>query len=122
VAVSFVEHVRAIDLAREAPGLERSTLSAQPHGPAEIGLFVAPLDAAVAVLPLGHERDHRVRRVAVEFRAVRAREADDVAREFDHREPHTQADAEIRDLVLALVLDQPHHNFYAAFDGSALKW
>src|ERR1041385_4939202 len=48
--VAFVDHVRAIDLAREAPGLERSALSAQPHRPAEIGLFVAPLDAAVAVL------------------------------------------------------------------------
>src|SRR2546430_5284477 len=114
VAVAFVDHVRAIDLAREAPGLERSTLSAQPHRPAEIGLFVAPLDAAVAVLPLGHERDHRVRRVPVEFRAVRAREADDVAREFDHRELHTQADAPIRDPLLARVLDRLHHTFHAA--------
>src|SRR5437588_276676 len=119
VAVAFVDHVRAIDLAREAPGLERNTLSAQPHGPAEIGLFVAPLDAAVAVLPLGHERDHRVRRVAVEFRAVRAREADDVAREFDHRELHTPADAQIRDLILARVLDRLHHTFDAAFAETA---
>src|SRR6266581_3324109 len=113
VAVAFVDHVRAVDLAREAPGLERCALSAQAHRPAEIGLFVAALDAAVAVLPLGHERDHRVRRVAVEFRAVRAREADDVSREFDHRELHAQANAEIRDLVLARVLDRLHHAFNA---------
>src|SRR6266478_248885 len=114
VAVAFVDHVRAVDLAREAPGLERGALSAQAHRPAEIGLFVAALDAAVAVLPLGHERDHRVRRVAVEFRAVRAREADDVSREFDHRELHAEANPEIRDLVLARVLDRLHHAFNAA--------
>src|SRR6266568_3367719 len=113
MAVAFVDHVSAVDLAREAPGLERGALSSQPHRAAEIGLFVAALDAAVAVLPLGHERDHRVRRVAVEFRAVRAREADDVSREFDHRELHAQANAEIWDLVLARVLDRLHHAFNA---------
>src|SRR5712671_2220813 len=57
VAVALVDHVRAVDLAREAPGLERSALSAQTHRPAEIGLLVAALDPAVAVLPFGHERD-----------------------------------------------------------------
>src|SRR6266705_2076981 len=40
VAVAFVDHVRAVDLARQAPGLERCALSAQAHRPAEIGLFV----------------------------------------------------------------------------------
>src|SRR6266581_6304625 len=119
VAVAFVDQVRAVDLAREAPGLERCALSAQAHRPAEIGLFVAALDAAVAALPLGHERDHRVRRVAVKFRAVRAREADDVSREFDHRELHTQANAEIRNLVLARVLDRLHHAFHTALAETA---
>src|SRR6266850_3210307 len=94
VAVAFVDHVRAVDLAREAPGLERSALGAKTHRPAEIGFFVPALNAAVAVLPFGHERNHRVRRVAVEFRAVRARKPDDVARELVHRELHAQADAE----------------------------
>src|SRR5258708_18438236 len=64
VAVALVDHVRAIDLARKAPGLERGALSAQAHRPAEIGLLVAALDPAVAVLPLGDERAHRVRRRA----------------------------------------------------------
>src|SRR5437879_4614349 len=113
VAMALVDHIRAVDLSREAPGLERRALSAQAHRPAEIGLFVATLDPAVAVLPLGHERDHRVRRVAIEFGAVRARGADDVSREFDHRELHAQANPEIRDLVLARVLDRLHHAFNA---------
>src|SRR3989449_8402849 len=68
VAVAFVDHVRAVDLAREAPGLERCALSAQAHRPAEIGLFVAALDAAVAILPLGHERSEE-RRVGKECRS-----------------------------------------------------
>src|SRR6266702_1558048 len=119
VTVAFVDHVRAVDLAREAPRLERGALSAQAHRPAEIGLFVAALDAAVAALPLGHERDHRVRRVAVEFRAVRAREADDVSRKLDHRELHAQADAEIRNFVLARVLDRLHHAFHTALAETA---
>src|SRR5712692_2914186 len=111
VAVALVDHIRAVDLSREAPGLERGSLSAQAHRPAEIGLFVAALDPAVSVLPLGHQRDHGVRRVAVEFGAVRAREADDVSREFDHGELHAQANAEIRNLVLARMLDRLHHAF-----------
>src|SRR2546423_4244197 len=78
VAVAFVDHVRAVDLAREAPGLERSTLSAQTHRTAQIGFFVAALDPAVAVLPLGHERDHGMRRVAVELGRARPREAGDI--------------------------------------------
>src|SRR6266705_2226227 len=119
MAVAFVDHVSAVDLAREAPGLERGALSSQPHRAAEIGLFVAALDAAVVVLPLGHERDHRVRRVAVEFRAVRAREADDVSRKLDHRELHAQANAQIQDLVLARVLDRLHHAFHAALAETA---
>src|SRR5712692_4834270 len=114
VAVALVDHVRAVDLARETPRFERGALSPEPHRSSEIGFFVAALDPAVAVLPLGHERDHGVRRVAVEFRAVRAREADDVARELDHRELHAKAYAEIRDLVLARVLDRLHHPFHAA--------
>src|SRR5882762_4070110 len=119
VAVAFVDHVRAVDLAREAPGLERSALGAKTHRPAEIGFFVPALNAAVAVLPFGHERNHRVRRVAVEFRAVRARKPDDVPRELVHRELHAQADAEIRDLVLARVLDRFHHAFHAALAETA---
>src|SRR5258706_12974431 len=60
VAVALVDHVRAVDLAREAPGLERSALSAQTHRPAEIGLLVAALDPAVAVLPFGDRKSTRL--------------------------------------------------------------
>src|SRR5712664_1182136 len=110
VAVALVNHVRAVDLAREAPGFERGALSAQAHRPAEIGLLVAALDPAVAILPFGHKRDHRVGCVAVELGRVRPGQAHHVSRELDHRELHAQADAEIADLVLARVLDRLHHS------------
>src|SRR5258706_4802374 len=119
MTMALVDHVRAVDLAREAPGLERSALSAQTHRPAEIGLLVTALDPAVAVLPFGHERNHRVERVAVEFGRVRPGQAHHVARELDHRELHAQAYAEIGDLVLARVLDRLHHAFHAALAETA---
>src|SRR3989454_6949500 len=36
VAVALVDHVRAVDLARKAPGFEHRALSAQAHRPAEV--------------------------------------------------------------------------------------
>src|SRR5258706_2378962 len=114
VAVALVDRVRAVDLAREAPGFERGALSAQAHRPAEFGLFVAALDPAVAILPFGHERDHRAGRFAVELGRVRPGQAHHVSRELDHRELHAQAYAEIGYLVLARVLDRLHHSLDAA--------
>src|SRR5581483_6747920 len=100
VPVPLVDGVGAVDLARERCRLERGRLRTEAHGAAEIGFLGAPLDASVAVLPLGDERDHRVRGVGLELGAVRAGETDDVARELDHRELHPEADAEVRDAVL----------------------
>src|SRR5712671_4613202 len=57
MTMALVDHVRAVGLAREAPGFEGGALSAEAHRPPEIGLLVAALDPAVAVLPFGHERD-----------------------------------------------------------------
>ena len=58
---------------------------------------------ALLVLPLGDQRDDRMRRGAVELGAVRALEPGDVARELDDRELHAEADAEVRHAVLARV-------------------
>src|SRR5712671_2052263 len=51
--------------------------------------------------------------VAVAVAFVDHVRAVDLARQLDHRELHAQADAEIRDLVLARVLDRLHHAFDA---------
>src|SRR6266516_89562 len=55
----------------------------------------------------------------IEFARNVAGLAGDVSRELDHRELHAQADAEIRDLVLARVLDGLHHAFHAALAETA---
>ena len=59
---------------------------------------------AVAILPFADQRDHRVRRMAVELGAVGVRQAGLVARVFDRRDLHAQADAEVGNAVLARVL------------------
>ena len=46
---------------------------------------IAALDASVAFLPFGDLRNHRVRRIGIEFGAVRALQADHMARVLDHR-------------------------------------
>src|SRR5207247_7142132 len=56
VTVAFVNHVRAVDLAREAPGLERDARSAQAHRPAASGLSVAALASAAAVPAIRRDR------------------------------------------------------------------
>src|SRR3989442_12169349 len=43
VAVALVDHLRALALARKAPGFEHGALRAQPHRPAGDGLVVAAL-------------------------------------------------------------------------------
>jgi hypothetical protein len=82
-------------------GATRTSCAPEAHGAALAGGVVALLLALGAVLPLGDQRDHRVRRGAVELGAVGIFESEHVPAEFDGRQLHSQADAEIRNLVLA---------------------
>src|SRR5437868_8938156 len=103
VAVALGDRLLAVDLPRERAALDRARLRAQAHRAAEVRLRVAPLDLAVVSLPLGDERDHRVRRVGIELRGIRALEPALVARAFDRRDLLAEAAAQIRQLVLARV-------------------
>ena len=95
----------AIDRGGDRSGNDRAALCAQAHRPAEVGADVALLDATLAVVPLGDQADHRVRRIGVELGAVGAGQAAHVACELDDGQLHAQADAEIRDAVFARVAD-----------------
>src|SRR5438046_1416896 len=55
MAVAFVDHVRAVDLACEDPGIAHGALCTQPHGTAEIGHFVVALSEDDSVIRLAHE-------------------------------------------------------------------
>src|SRR6185436_16543503 len=71
------------------------------------------------ILPLGDQRDDRMRRVGIELGAVRAVEAGDVPRELDDGELHAEAYAEIRNPVFARVADRLDLAFDAALAESA---
>ena len=91
VAVALVDRRLAVDLARARPLAELDRLRAEPHRAAEV------LD----LLLLGQQVDHRVRRLGIHLGRVRALEAADVARELRDGDVHAEADAEVRDPLLA---------------------
>ena len=92
VPVALGDHrLAAVDLARVRPFGELDGLRAEAHRAAEI------LD----LLLLGQQVDHRIRRLGIHLRRVRAVEAADVPRELRDGDVHAEADAEVRDLVLA---------------------
>src|SRR5207247_9864718 len=103
-AVGLGHGLLAVDPVSERALLHRRGLRAQAHGAAEVRLLVAAFDLAVLGLPLGDERDHRMRRVGIEFGRIRAFEADLVARDLDRGDLHAEADAEVRNLAFAGVL------------------
>ncbi len=118
VAVALV-HFRAIDGKGQRILFNGTFLRAEAHRAAEVGLLGALLDPAGAVDPLRDQGHDRVRRVLVELGAVGAVEAADVAREFDGRELHAEADAEVRHGVLARKADRAHLAFGAALAEAA---
>src|SRR6266496_5152505 len=109
----------AVDLVRERTRPDIAGLRAEPHRAAQVGAFGALLDRAVAVLPLGDQRDDRMRRRRLEFGAVRVGETGLVPRILDHRELHAEADAEVRNIVLAGVADRLDLAFDAALAEAA---
>src|SRR5882724_2364427 len=96
----------AVDLRGQRAGLDRAGLRTEPHGAAHVGFAAAALYPAGAVQPLGDQRDHRMRRIGIEFGTVGAGKAADVAREFDGGELHAEADAKIGNPVFARVADR----------------
>src|SRR5258705_631973 len=94
VTVTLHDVICAVNLAHFGAGLEHAFLCAEPHAAAQVRTRVAVLDSSIALLPFGDQRDHRVRRIGVEFGAVRAFETDHIASVLDYRELHAEADAE----------------------------
>ena len=63
-----------VNLRSERAGLDRAGLRAKTHGAAQVGFPGAALDPTGAIEPFGNQRDHRMRRIGIEFRAVGTRE------------------------------------------------
>ena len=70
VPVTLADGLLAVKIVCERSRLQAALLGTEPHGAAKIGVIVTFLQAAVAVLPLGDQRDHRMRIARVELGAV----------------------------------------------------
>ena len=91
VPVPLVDDGLAVRLARARPLLELDRLRAEAHRAAEI------LD----LLLLGEQVDHGERRLRIHLGRVGAVHPADVTRELGDGDVHAEADAEVRDLLLA---------------------
>src|SRR5215472_1455571 len=97
--MALADMAAAVDLGDAAVLAQDRVISAQAHGAAEIAARL-PLLERVAAHPFGHEADDGVL-AGSEFGRARALEPRQIARRFDHRHLHAEADAEIRDAPLA---------------------
>ena len=93
----------AVHLADQAVIAKLALLCAKAHCAAEIALFSTNFDIAIFITPFGNERHNRVLTVWHKFRRVGVFHACNVTREFDQRNLHTQADAQIRNFVFTRI-------------------
>ena len=91
VTVTLVDELLAICLAREGIGGKLARIGTQTHGAPLLG----------HVLLRAHQVDDTIRAIRIELGRAGAGKADDVAGKFAHGHLHTQANAQIRNLVLA---------------------
>ena len=101
MAMPLVDLTGAVDRVRESAVLDEAGLRTEAHRPAEVGSRVALLRHAALILPLGDQCDDGMRRVRVELGRVRPFEPDDVAGVLDDRHLQSEADAQVRHLLLA---------------------
>ena len=114
MAVALGDLGVAVHARGQRAGNQIALLAAQAHGAAHIGVLVAFFDLAVVVHPLVDQRHHREVGVEVELGGVGAGHAGHVARVFNQRDLHAQADAEVGDVVLAGKLYRLDLAFHAA--------
>src|SRR5690606_17269249 len=114
MTVTLNNYFLAIAVVRSGARLQSALLGTQTHSAAQIGVFVALLDGTIGSHPLADQRDHRVCALRFELGAVRIAQTRLVAGVFNHRYLHTQADAQIRNLVLACVLHSEDLAFHTA--------
>ena len=120
IAVTMaLAHDRAVDLVGQSAGLHGHFLLAEPERAAHVARGIALFNAAGVILPLGDERHNGVRRVQVKLGGVGAAQAADVPGKFDDGGLHPEADAQVRNLVHAGVLDRLDHALGAALAKAA---
>src|SRR5690606_16468524 len=110
---------RSVAGVRAGAGPDGAAVGGRAHGAARAGCGAVLLDLACAVHPFGNEGHHRVRRRGIEFSAVGAAQAGDVARELDDGQLHAQADAQVGHAVFTRIADGGDLAFGAALAEAA---
>src|SRR5579871_6475917 len=105
MAVALADLGSPVGFARETAFRKQARISAESHGPAQL----------IHAFQLAQLVDDTVRSGRIELRRICVLEPANVAREFDDRRLHAEADSEIRNLLLARVTDGRYHAFHATF-------
>ena len=100
-------------------GCHIRALGTQAHGAAQIGIFIAGLDGAIGIFPLGDERNDGMWAIGLELCAIGIAETGHMAGKFNGGYLHAQADAQIGHLVLAGKAGSLDLAFDAAFAEAA---
>src|SRR5436189_3753680 len=109
VAMALADFGLAIDARGKAVGFELAGPRAQAHGATQ---FVNAAQLAQLI-------DNAVRRAGVKFTGIRFFQPTDVASRFNAGGLHSQADPEIRDLLLTGIADGVQHTVNTAFAKAA---
>ncbi len=104
----------AVQLAYQRILIQLALLRAQAHGAAQIALLGADFNVAIFVTPFGNQGHNRVFTVWHKFRRVGVFHTRYIAREFNQRNLHTQANAQIRNIVLTRVARGGDLTFHTA--------
>src|SRR5690554_196135 len=92
---------------------EHTVLCTQAHGATQVRRFSARFGGTTGVEPLGDQANDRLRGMLTEFSTVGVFQSGHVAGVFDNRHLHAQADAQVRNLVLAGILNRADLAFHA---------
>ena len=90
MAMALNNLILAVHLARQCVRQQLAGLATEPHGATQVAVLVTPLDLAGVVLPLGNQRDDRVRRFLEELGALGTVKTSDITGILDHRHLHTE--------------------------------
>ena len=93
----------AVQLAYHAIVGQLAGLCAKTHGATQIALLGTDFDVTVFVAPFRNQRHNRVLTVWHKFRRVRVFHSRYVARKFNQRNLHTQADTEVWNIVFTRI-------------------
>src|SRR5579883_590402 len=109
MAMALADFALTVGLMRQRTWLQLARPGAETHRAAQL-LHAAQLAQLV---------DHPMRRRRIKLAGIGVRQAANIAREFNACGLHPEADAEVRDLVLARVLNAQQHAFDAALAEAA---